>query len=174
MLDEDDCLGLPELAANQVVMLMSAGKPSEASTLSKVLPDEYMYLREIAACKAGGVPSSEEAVRSIAASSLRNSVVMDMYSGSVDEDTLEDVCGLPEEDALTWYLRARCLCMLYGNDMSDMTTLEYASTGQTVYGYVKDCLAGCFAADPEFRKIAVLDGDINEYALKEVLGVFVL
>ena len=174
MLDEDDCLGLPELAANQVVMLISAGKPSEASTLAKVLPDEYMYLREIAACKAGGVPSSEEAVRSIAASSLRNSVVMDMYSGSVDEDTLEEVCGLPEEDALTWYLRARCLCMLYGNDMSDMTTLEYASTGQTVYGYVKDCLAGCFAADPEFRKVAVLDGDINEYALKEVLGVFVL
>ena len=71
-------------------------------------------------------------------------------------------------------ISARCLCMLYGNDMSDMTTLEYASTGQTVYGYVKDCLAGCFAADPEFRKVAVLDGDINEYALKEVLGVFVL
>ncbi len=174
MLEEEDCLGLEELAANQVMMLMMAGKPDEASSLASVLPDEYMYLREIAACRAGGAPSSAEAVSAIAASSLRNSVVMDMYSGTVDEDTVEDVCGLPEEDALTWYLKARCLCMLYGNDMADMTTLEYGSAGQTVYGYVKDCLARSFAADPELSKVAVLDGDINEYALKEVLGVFVL
>ena len=48
------------------------------------------------------------------------------------------------------------------------------SSGKTVYDHVLDCLKKCFEADSAMISAAKFDSEINEYALKEVLGVFVL
>jgi hypothetical protein len=40
--------------------------------------------------------------------------------------------------------------------------------------YVVECLGKCFEIDEGMMSVAKFDSGINEYALKEVLGVFVL
>lgn len=163
-----------ELIANQVIMLMLAERFDEAEELASYLSDEYVHLRATASCKAGNLPSSDEERMAVASSSPRNSVIMDMCADEVDEDTFGILAGLPEDDATAWYLKARCLCIMYGNDMADMTSVSFADSPDTVYDDVKKYLRECFRLDPGLADAAVLDGDINEYALKEVLGVFVL
>ena len=72
------------------------------------------------------------------------------------------------------FLAAREVGILYGNDMADLTTERYAGSSRTAYEDVKAFLEAAFRLDPGLADVAVLDGDINEYALKEVLGVFIL
>jgi hypothetical protein len=99
---------------------------------------------------------------------------MDMCCGTVDEGTFKTLDALPEDGAVAWYLKACCLCILYGNDMADLTTERHAGSSRTAYEDVKAFLGEAFRLDPGLADVAVLDGDINEYALKEVLGVFIL
>ena len=162
-----------EILANQIMILLMNGRCAEAAELSEMLPDKYAFLRELAKCKAGTGPESEAAVEILGRTSLRNKVVMDLYTGEIDDDTFASLEELPADDPYRWYLKAVCLCVLYGNDMADMTTC-CRSESCTVYDEVKACLAESFRLNPSLKESAVLDGDINEYALKEVLGVFVL
>lgn len=163
-----------EVVANQVMMLMSAGRFDEAGALAAHLPERFRHLRAIASCKSGTVPSSPEEIEVVASSSPRNRVIMDMCCGTVDEGTFKTLDALPEDDAVAWYLKACCLCILYGNDMADLTTERYAGSSRTAYEDVKAFLEEAFRLDSGLADAAVLDGDINEYALKEVLGVFIL
>ena len=162
-----------EIVANQVMILLMNRRYDEAAELSALLPEKYAFLRELAKCKAGTGPESETAVEILGRTSLRNKVVMDLYTGEIDDDTFASLEELPADDPYRWYLKAICLCVLYGNDMADMTTC-CRSESCTVYDEVKACLVESFRLDSSLKESAVLDGDINEYALKEVLGVFVL
>ena len=162
-----------EIVADQVMILLMNGRCAEAAELAAILPDKYAFLREWARCKAGMMPDSEAAVEILGRTSLRNRVVMDIYTGEIDEDTFASLDELSVDDPYRWYLKAICLCVQYGNDMADMTTCS-RSGSCTVYEEVKACLAESFGLDSSLKELAVLDGDINEYALKEVLGVFVL
>jgi hypothetical protein len=150
-----------EILANQVLMCMMTDDLDEASSLAERLPDDYASLRELVRCKGGKEPADEESARLIAESSPRNRVLMDMVSDKVDESTLEVLGSMPEDEAFTWYLRARAHCLMHPDEFS-------------ADEYVVECLGKCFEIDEGMMSVAKFDSGINEYALKEVLGVFVL
>ncbi len=150
-----------EILANQVLMHMMTDDLDEAASLAERLPDDYASLRELVRCKAGKEPADEESARLVAESSPRNRVIMDMVSDKVDESTLEVLGSMPEDEAFTWYLRARAHCQMHPDEFS-------------ADEYVVECLGKCFEIDEGMISVAKFDSGINEYALKEVLGVFVL
>ena len=63
---------------------------------------------------------------------------------------------------------------MHENKSWDMQAATLEGTGQNVYEHVLECLRKCFAIDPSMVQPAKYDSEINEYALKEVLGVYVL
>ena len=163
-----------EIVANQVLVLMLQDEFSKAADLALMLPDEYACLREVALCKAGKVPSDDASRNLLRESSLRNAVLMDMLSAKVGDHTLETLDRMPKDDPMMWYLRARTCCIMYENESWEMQAAVLDGTGQTVYDHVKECLGKCFEMDGEMVRSAKFDSQINEYALKEVLGVYVL
>jgi hypothetical protein len=64
--------------------------------------------------------------------------------------------------------------MMYQNESWEMQNAVLEGSGQSVYAHVLDCLRICFETDPSMIPVAKYDSQINEYALKEVLGVYVL
>ncbi len=151
-----------EMAANHVIMLMMAGENEDASDFAKVLPDRFAGLKEVSECLAGGEPSGKKGIDVIRATSLRNDVLMDMYERNVGDETLAKIAGMDDADAMKWYLKARAICLICGDDI----------LGEKQN--VKGCLEKCFALDDSLKKVAQLDAGINEHVLKEVLGIFVL
>ncbi|MBR2128169.1 MAG: hypothetical protein IJ940_04800, partial [Bacteroidales bacterium] len=151
-----------EMAANHVIMLMMAGENEYASDFAKVLPDRFAGLKEVSECLAGGEPSGKKGIDVIRATSLRNDVLMDMYERNVGDETLAKIAGMDDADAMKWYLKARAICLICGDDI----------LGEKQN--VKGCLEKCFALDDSLKKVAQLDAGINEHVLKEVLGIFVL
>ena len=107
------------VVANQVVMLLNAKSSTRAvfwATYLKNLP-QYHTLYHIARCLGGyyQVDNEEgrETFRVVSASSVRNSAVMNMAVGAwanAEKALLE----LPQEEALTQYLRAQFLARKYG------------------------------------------------------------
>jgi hypothetical protein len=163
-----------EIVANQVVTLMYFRNFSEAAVLSQMLPDEFSWLKEVALCKAGKEPSDKASKELLRKSSLRNDVLMDMLSDNVGKHTLEKLDEMSEDDAMAWYLRARTYCMMYENESWEMQAAIIEGSEQTVYSYVLECLKKALERDPSLVPAAKYDSEINEYALKEVLGVYVL
>lgn len=175
---EDPSTGNPvvrnrkEVVANQVLMLMQAGDFAGAGDIAGMLPDGYVFLREIASCMSGNEPSGAEAVAVIKSSGPRNSVIMDIYTGDISEETMKTLELLPQDEAVTWYLKAVANAVRYENKTYDMQQ-ERTADG-TVYDTVRNCLIRCFEADSSFAAAAGMDSDVNEDALKDVLGVIVL
>lgn len=171
---EETVMNRREIVANQVLMLMLSERFADASSLAEILPEEHACLREVARCKSGAVPSDDRAVGLLRESSLRNSVLMDLLTDKVSASTLETLDNMSQEDAMTWFLRARTLCMMHGNEAWDMQNAVIEGSDQTVYAQVIECLRRCFDLDPNLIPTAKYDSEINEFALKEVLGVYVL
>lgn len=171
---EETVMNRREIVANQVLALMQQGEFSKAADLAGMLPDEYACLREVASCKAGKEPSDDGSKALLRESSLRNAVLMDMLSGKVGNHTLETLDQMPQDDPMMWYLRARTYCIMYENESWEMQAAVHEESGLTVYEYVKKCLGKCFEKDVEMVQPAKFDSEINEYALKEVLGIYVL
>lgn len=171
---EETVMNRREIVANQVVTLMYFRNFSEAAVLSQMLPDEFSWLKEVALCKAGKEPSDKASKELLRKSSLRNDVLMDMLSDNVGKHTLEKLDEMSEDDAMAWYLRARTYCMMYENESWEMQAATIEGSGQTVYSYVLECLKKALERDPSLVPAAKYDSEINEYALKEVLGVYVL
>ena len=171
---EEMILNRSEIVANQVLMLMRTCDFEAAASLASMLPEEYESLREMALCKAGKLPSYDASMNLLRQSSARNSVLIDMLTDNVSEKTLETLDNMPQDEAMTLFLRARAYCMMYSNESWEMQNAKIESSGQSVYNHVLDCLRKCFATDSSMIPTAKFDSEINEYALKEVLGVFVL
>lgn len=163
-----------EIVANQVLMLMRMKKFEEAASLASILPEDYAGLRQVALCKAGSTPSDEVSRRLVRESSLRNSVLTDMLVDKVSATTIETLGKMPQNEAMTWFLRARAYCMMYQNESWEMQNATFEGTGENVYAHVLDCLRRCFELDPGMIPAARFDSEINEFALKEVLGIYVL
>lgn len=163
-----------EVVANQILMLMLSENFEEAAELASMLPEDHASLREVALCKAGKDPSSEEAKTLLRESSLRNDVLMDMFTEKVSASTVDVLDRMPQNDAMTWYLKARACCIMHDNESWAMQAETMENSDQTVYEYVVECLQKCFEIDPELVPVAKFDVEINEFALKEVLGVYVL
>ena len=171
---EATVLNRSEMVANQVLMYMYMWDFETAASLAEILPEQYGSLSEVALCKDGKQPSDDISRSLLRNSSARNSVLMDMLEDKVSEATIEALDSMPQEDAMTMFLRARAYCMMYGNESWEMQNAVLEGSGQTVYNHVLDCLRRCFEADSSLVPTAKFDSEINEYALKEVLGVFVL
>lgn len=163
-----------EIVANQVLMFMRMQKFDEASSLASILPEDYAGLRQIAICKAGSTPSDDASRRLVSESSLRNSVLTDMLVDKVSSATIETLDKMPQDEAITWFLRARAYCMMHQNESWEMQNATLEGSGENVYTHVLDCLRRCFDLDPSMIPTARFDSEINEFALKEVLGVYVL
>ena len=99
---------------------------------------------------------------------------MDVYGGKVSEQTLKVLASMPQEDARAWYMKACCLSLMHENDALKMKAAKSAFGEGTVFDEVMRCLEECFALRPDLVRVAALDSDINEEALKEVLKVWVL
>lgn len=177
---EETVMNRSEIVANQVLMLMRLRKFDEAASLTGILPDQYDCLREVALCKAGKKPADDASGSLLRKSSARNAVLMDMLTEKVSESTLKALDSMSQDEAMTWFLRARAYCMMHDNESWEMQAAPFeglgnaAGSGQTVYGHVLDCLRKCFELDQTMIPAAKFDSEINEFALKEVLGVFVL
>lgn len=163
-----------EIVANQVLMLMRAQDFEAAATLAVMLPDEYENLREVALCKAGKQPVDDASRNLLKMSAPRNAVLMDMMIDKVSEETVGILDTMSQDEAMTWFLRARAYCMMYANESWEMLNATLEGSGQTVYNHVLECLRKCFEVDSSMIPAAKFDSEINEYALKEVLGVYVL
>ena len=163
-----------EIVGNQVLMLMLADRYEEAAELAEMLPSEFACIREVALCKGGKTPSDKTSKDLLKKSSLRNEVLVEMLEEELDPSVIQILKDMPEDDAMTWYLRARAYCMLYNNESWEMQAATIEGTGHTVYAHVLGCLRKCFALDKSMETVAKYDSEINEYALKEVLGVYVL
>lgn len=163
-----------EIVANQVMMLMMAGEDSRAAALAAILPDDYAVLKVLAGCKAGIEPATYGDVEALAMSSPRNMVVADMFTGLLDVRTADALKLLPENEAMTWFLRARYLCLMHDNDLAGMRATTLEGHDMAVYDAVCHCLEKCFDIDPAFKTKASHDAAVEETALKEVLGVLVL
>lgn len=163
-----------EIVGNQVLMLMSAERFSEAAELAKMLPEEFACIREVALCKGGKIPYDKKSKGLLKESSLRNGVLVEMLEDDLDPSVIQTLDKMSSDEAMTWYLRARAYCMLYNNESWEMQAATVEGTGHTVYAHVLGCLRKCFALDKSMETVAKYDSQINEYALKEVLGVYVL
>ena len=163
-----------EIVANQVLTLMHMQKFDEAASLASILPEDYAGLRQVALCKAGSTPSDDASRKLVRESSLRNSVLTDMLADKVSLTTIETLDKMPQDEAMTWFLRARACCMMYRNESWEMQNATLEGFGENVYAYVLDCLRRCFDLDQSMIQTAKFDSEINEFALKEVLGVYVL
>lgn len=163
-----------EIVANQVLTLMHMQKFDEAASLASILPEDYAGLRQVALCKAGSTPSDDASRKLVRESSLRNSVLTDMLADKVSLTTIETLDKMPQDEAMTWFLRARACCMMYRNESWEMQNATLEGFGENVYAYVLDCLRRCFDLDQSMIPTAKFDSEINEFALKEVLGVYVL
>lgn len=162
-----------EIVANQVIMFMMEGRFEEAASLAGMLPEQYASLVAVARCKAAGTVDVAD-MEAVAGFSPMNGVVMDVYGGKVSEQTLKVLASMPQEDARAWYMKACCLSLMHENDALKMRSVKSASGEGTVFDEVMRCLEECFALRPDLVRVAALDSDINEEALKEVLKVWVL
>lgn len=162
-----------EIVANQVIMFMMEGRFEEAASLAGMLPEQYASLVAVARCKAAGTVHVAD-MEAVAGFSPMNGVVMDVYGGKVSEQTLTVLASMPQEDARAWYMKACCLSLMHENDALKMKAAKSAFGEGTVFDEVMRCLEECFALRPDLVRVAALDSDINEEALKEVLKVWVL
>jgi hypothetical protein len=117
---EEMILNRSEIVANQVLMLMRTCDFEAAASLASMLPEEYESLREMALCKAGKLPSDDASMNLLRQSSARNSVLIDMLTDKVSEKTLETLDNMPQDEAMTLFLRARAYCMMYSNESWEM------------------------------------------------------
>lgn len=163
-----------EIVANQAMMHILAEEYELADSLVLMLPEKYRFLGDVARCRSGRFQPDAAAVERLSASSLQNKVVMDMYADSVGERTAEALALMSDDKAVTWYLRARYLCIIYENDVPKMRSEIIDGQGCTAYEAVVSNLKECFTLDEGLTDDAVLDSDISEVALKEVLGVYIL
>lgn len=106
----------PEVIANQAQMFMLAGDFQRAVQLTDKVKTKYALLDAV--CKLLGrykldVADRENLYKLIEDSSPRNKVVMRLYQKQYDSTTVAALLALPQEDALTDYLKCQRLCRQY-------------------------------------------------------------
>lgn len=106
----------PEVIANQAQMFMLAGNYQRAVQLTDKVKTKYELLDAV--CKLLGrykldFADREALYKLIEESSPRNKVVMRLYQKQYDSTTVAALLALPQEEALTDYLKCQRLCRQY-------------------------------------------------------------
>ena len=134
------------LNANHMIALLNSGQYSQADSISDFLPDtpDTHMLKIVTATLNGDY--NQDNFNAIAATGLRNEVVM-LLAMKRNEEALKRSKELPEEEALTHYLRAVCL------NRAEKPVEAYTELKQA------------FSMDPELERTAYTDGDVNDLIL---------
>ena len=155
-----------ELVVNQLCMYIKAGDFAQASILAKMLPEreEFDLVKAYAWALGGyyqGGDSPEEKARAhktfnmLVNSTPRNAVVMYLaletpYGNAKALQALEE---LPQDEALTWYLRATAL----------------ARKGDSGFSEAMSALLQCFQLNKSFIPMAKMDGEFSQELVETTL-----
>lgn len=182
---------VPEVVANQARMFMIAGDFRRAVQLTDKVRTRYPLLDAV--CKLLGryrldASDRQELYDMIEGSSDRNRVVMRLFQKQYDSLTVAALQALPQDDALTDYLKVQRLCGQFDGaakmrmsdfDRSedpglkmpddDVEGMEYVA--RSVYEVAYVYLKRCFERDKSYVDVARGDIDIDEELLNDVLGL---
>ena len=172
---------LDPVVANQVTMLLNAKSSTRAvfwASYLKNLP-QYHTLYHIARCLGGyfqlNTPEGRETFQVVSRSSLRNEAVMNMavQAWSNAEKALN---ALPQDDALTQYLKAQFLSRKYGGGR-DYGRMRNEVWGSDEFGLdimvsdrAKELLKNAFSLDDSYMHIAQKDAYLPEDLVTETLA----
>lgn len=144
---------------NQLASLLMAKQFSKADTLAFYIPEteDTRYIRGINDIFNGRV---KKRFAEMAGTSQRNAVVLllAMEEADKNEQALDASLELPEEEALTFYLRA--ICYSRTKRTFDEPTLTLAERA----------LRKAIKMDPELEKIAINDGDVVDLIIDKKTG----
>lgn len=130
------------IVANQVQMLMLAGKYDRAEEISSIIENEHPMLRAIVRCLGGFIDYEDEkekpTIDLIRQSSPRNEVIVNLYMAETnpelyDSTTVAALNRLNQNDPLTHYLRAQRLCLKFQDDHVEMRNQNYDRAKEDPY-----------------------------------------
>ncbi len=131
--------------ANHMIALLNAGQYTRADSIAQFLPDmESTHLLLAVSNALNG--HYEESYQTIAQTGKRNEVVM-LLAMKRNKEALEASKALPDDEAMTHYLRAVCL------NRAEKPVEAY------------DELEKAFKMDPSLERMAHIDGDVNDLLL---------
>ena len=169
---------LDPIVANQVIMLLNAKSSTRAvfwATYLKNLP-QYNTLYHIARCLGGYYQVDNEEGREtflvVSRSSTRNAAVMNMAVGSW-ANAEKALDALPQEDALTQYMRAQFLARKfgggrdYGRMQEEMWGVDEIGLDIMVSDAAKTFLKEAFRQDDSYRLTAQKDAYLPEDLVAE-------
>lgn len=155
-----------ELVVNQLCMYIRSGDFEQASIMAKILPDkeEFKLIKAFTWALGGyfvGGSTPEEKERAnntfelVKNSSPRNAVVMylALETRYGNAKALSAVNKLPQDDALTWYLRATIA----------------ARKGDSGFSEAMTALLQCFQLDESFIPMAKNDGEFTQELIESTL-----
>ena len=139
------------IVANQVQMFMLAKKYSRAEEMTSIIENEHPKLRAIVRCLGGFIdfndPAEQKTVEIIKQSSPRNEVIIDLYRfdpydrAKMDTLVVETVAALqklPQDQALTDYLKVQRFCLQYDNDVMKMRNEHFNREEDPSFSHPKD------------------------------------
>ncbi len=131
--------------ANHMIALLNAGQYTRADSIAQFLPDmESTHLLLAVSNALNG--HYEDSYQTIAQTGKRNEVVM-LLAMKRNKEALETSKALPDDEAMTHYLRAVCL------NRAEKPVEAY------------DELEKAFKMDPSLERMAHIDGDVNDLLL---------
>ena len=180
----------PEVVANHVQMLMMAHDYDNAVNWSEVIKSRYPLLNAVCKLLGGYIndltsAENKSMIELIKKSSVRNHVIMELHhSEKINKDTLAPLLmQLPQDEALTDYLKAQRLCLQCGLDLQKMKNEDFVReedrgllregesvTPLSMYDAAKFYLQRCFQKDKKFITIARRDYDIVEDLFYDAIG----
>ncbi len=134
------------LNMNHIIASINCGRFSAADSIADLLPDmeETYMLKSVVGALNGRIAENYEA---IAATGIRNNILM-LLAMKRDEEALKLSSQLPQEEAMTYYIKAIC----------------YNRVGKPVEAF--SSLEKALKMDPSLKKTAQIDGDVNDLLLE--------
>ena len=139
------------IVANQVQMFMLAENYERAEELSSIIEKEHPMLRAIVRCLGGYIdftdPNEQKTIELVRSSSPRNEVIIKLAEEPRDTSIHTSLNKLPQDQALTLYLRAQHLCLKHDLDVNAMKRTSFDREKDPSFVHPKDEIIP--AATPE-------------------------
>ena len=181
-----------EIVINHLAMCIKANNFSKASVIAQILPDEPKYetVRAFARCLGGyykgGSTVEEQRERKHIFEIVRNSTPLNnvvmclaMQQAQYDNEAWKLLETFPQDESLTWYLKAVAQKRLQGTDGAiEEAWFEYFGfpidensqpyQGKNAVG----CLIQAFILNKSLIEYAISDGDIGEKFYNEAMAIW--
>ena len=117
------------VVVNQILMFMSVRNYVRAEELSSIVAHSHPMLRAIVCCLGGYLdpdkPEDMALIDMIGGSSPRNKVIVNLFTEKFDSTTVAALNRLPQDEALTLYLKAQRLCLQHSNQAVFMRGADF-------------------------------------------------